>query len=87
MAAKGSVSYEPKNANDLSIFLKANKDQFHEIWIIITKKTRGSIQPVSFDEAVTEALALGLVDSRIKKLDEKRYSIRFTKRIKKDCAD
>jgi len=38
---------------------------------------------VSFAEAVSEAIAQGLVDSRIKTLDEKRYAVRFTKRKNK----
>jgi hypothetical protein len=83
MAKNGTISYEPKNVADLTNFFTANKDKFHEIWIIIIKKTRVNPQPVSFDEAVTEALKQGLVDSRTKTLDEERYAIRFTKRIKK----
>ena len=39
MAQNGTISYEPKNVTDLTNFFTANKDKFHEIWIIIIKKT------------------------------------------------
>jgi hypothetical protein len=72
--------YEPRNAEDLSRFLKNNKEKYHEIWIVIVKKEHTTSQPVSFNEVVSEAIGQGLVDSRIKKLDENRYAVRLTKR-------
>ena len=81
--AEGSISYEPKTVEDLVGFLKANKEKYHEIWVVLTKKACANPQPVSFDEAVREAIALGLVDSRTKTLDEEKYGIRFTKRKNK----
>ena len=77
---KSSVSFEPKNVKELSVFFSSNKDQFHEIWIILTKKKCVNPQPVSFAQAVDEAIAQGLVDSQTKGLDEHRYAIRFTLR-------
>ena len=83
MPAEESITYEPQNIADLSSFLKVNKEKYHEIWVVLIKKKFGP-QPVSFSEAVGRAVELGLVDSRIKTLDEKRYAVRFTKRkIKK----
>jgi hypothetical protein len=41
---------------------------------------------VSFTEAVTLAIAQGLVDSRTKSLDNKKYKIRFTKRKKEKIS-
>ncbi len=82
MPLEESVAYEPKDIADLSRFLKSNKDAYHEIWVVLVKKKHADPQPVSFDEAVGEAIAQGLVDSRIKTLDEKRYAVRFTKRKK-----
>jgi hypothetical protein len=52
----------------------------HEIWVVLTKKTHADPQPVSFIEAVAEAIKHGLVDSRTKTLSEKKYAVRFTKR-------
>jgi hypothetical protein len=82
MNAKGSITYEPKNTQDLTAFLENNKEKYHEIWIIITKKEFSNPQPVSFNEAVTLAIVQGLVDSRTKSLNDKKYEIRFTKRKK-----
>ena len=76
----GSVSFEPKNVEELRHFFEANKNVYHEIWIILSKKKHTDPQPVSFTEAVGEALKQGLIDSRTKTLNEQKYSIRFTKR-------
>ena len=86
MAGEDSVSFEPKNAQDLKHFLEANKEKYHEIWIIIEKKSRIDLQPLTFKDAVSLAIAQGLVDNRKKTLDEKHYAIRFTKRKVKNSA-
>ena len=83
MTDEGSIQYEPKDPEDLTRFLKVNKEKCHEIWVVLIKKTRVDPQPVSFKEAVSRALELGLVDSRIKTLDDERYAVRFTKRKSK----
>jgi hypothetical protein len=74
------VFFEPRNVEALSSFLNENKGCYHEIWVILTKKEFADPQPVSFDEAVREAIKHGLVDSKTKTLSEKKYGIRFTKR-------
>jgi len=76
-----SVTFEPQNISELKRFFEENKDNHHEIWIIITNKKAANPQPVSFNQVVFEAKKQGLIDSRIKNIDEKRYMIRFTKRI------
>ena len=80
MTSESSIIYEPQNIDDLSSFLKTNKDKYHEIWVVLIKKEHANPQPVSFSEAVSEAINQGLVDSRTKTLDAKRYAVRFTKR-------
>ena len=77
-----SVTFEPKCLDDLNQFLAENKDKQHEIWIIITNKKTANPQVVSFNEVVNEAKTHGLIDSRIKNIDSKKYMIRLTKRIK-----
>jgi hypothetical protein len=77
-----SATFEPKNVGELANFFEANKDTHHEFWVILTKKKYADPQPVSFDEAVSEAVKQGLIDSRTKSLNEQKYSIRFTKRKK-----
>ena len=85
MSAASSISYSPKNPAELASFLKANKEKYHEIWVVLFKKKYVNPQPVSFNEAVNIAISEGLVDSRTKTLDEKMYAVRFTKRrMKKD---
>ena len=76
----GSVTFEPENAGELARFFENEKDKYHEIWIVITKKEQADPQPVSFTEAVNAAVKQGLVDSRTKTLTEQKYLIRFTKR-------
>ena len=83
MKAEESITYEPKNTQDLTTFLENNKEKYHEIWIIITKKKSSNSQPLSFNQAVKLAIAQGLVDSRTKSLDNKKYEIRFTKKKEK----
>jgi hypothetical protein len=76
-----SVVFEPKSLEVLTLFLEENKNKYHEIWIIITNKKAANPQVVSFDQVVNESRKQGLIDSRIKNIDEKRYMIRLTKRI------
>ena len=52
---EASVSFEPKNAEELRRFFEANKNKYNEIWIILTNKKYADPQPVSFNEAVSEA--------------------------------
>ena len=75
-----SVSFEPKNKKELRQFFEAEKNKHHEIWVVITKKAYSNPQPISFTEAVSEAIQQGLIDSRTKTLSADKYAIRFTKR-------
>jgi uncharacterized protein YdeI (YjbR/CyaY-like superfamily) len=81
---RGSVSFEPKNAEDLRRFFEINKDRYHELWVVLNKKKSFVQQPVTFNEAVNEAVMQGLIDSRSKGLSEQKYAVRFTtRRVKK----
>lgn len=75
-----SVTFEPQNVNELSHFFEDNKDKYHEIWVVLTKKKYASPQSVSFSEALKEAIGHGLIDSRTKHLNDQKYCVRFTKR-------
>jgi hypothetical protein len=77
---KSTITFEPKSAHELSVFFKTYEDKYHEFWIILTKKRCVNPQPVSFIQAVDEAVKQGLIDSRTKTLDEQKYAVRFTKR-------
>ncbi len=75
-----SLTFEPKSLADLRQFFEENKDKFHEIWVVIANKKAVNPQIISFNEVVNEAKKQGLIDSRIKKIDDRKYMIRFTKR-------
>ena len=42
---KSSVSFEPKNARELAEFFRVIKEEFHEFWIVLTKKEYANPQP------------------------------------------
>ncbi len=75
-----SISFEPKTVEELRCFFEVNRDKYKEVWVVLTKKDRANLQPVSFVEAVAEAVKQGLIDSRTKSLTTEKYAIRFTKR-------
>jgi hypothetical protein len=76
-----SVTFEPNSIAAFIQFFKENKDKYHEIWIIITNKKAANPQSVSFNQVVTEAVKQGLIDSRMKNIDENKYKIRLAKRV------
>ena len=58
-------------------------DQHHaaesEIWLVFYKRhTR--VASINYKDALDEALCFGWVDSLVKRLDERRYAIKFTPR-------
>ena len=75
-----TATFKPRSMTELSQFLKKNKEKHHEIWVVLTKKKHANPQPVSFKDAVDEAVKQGLIDSRTKSLDEQKYAVRFTER-------
>ncbi len=62
-------------------WLSKNYSSEKEIWLVYYKKGGGK-KSISYNEAVEEALCFGWIDSTAKKLDEERYSQRFTPRRK-----
>jgi hypothetical protein len=80
-----SVSFEPESAEELRRFFEVNKNKYREFWVVLAKKKLGT-QPVSFNEAVGEAVEQGLIDSRTKTLNEQKYAIRFTKKRTKKAS-
>jgi len=80
LAEKNSTIFEPESVAELCEFFKVNKEKYREIWVVLIKKKYANPQPVSFNAAVSEAVKQGLIDSRIKRLSEQKYAVRFTKR-------
>ena len=42
---EGSVIFEPRNVEELRLFFEANRDRYHEIWIVLTNKKYADPQP------------------------------------------
>jgi hypothetical protein len=76
-----TITYEPTTPEDLSHFFSLHKEEYQEMWIILTKKQHANPQPVSPGEAITEAIRHGLIDSRTKSIDHRQFKMRFTKRV------
>jgi len=67
------------NREDWRQWLEKNHDKEKEIWLIFYKKHTG--QPgVPYDDAVEEALCFGWIDSIIKRMDDEKFSRKFTPR-------
>jgi len=77
----GSITFELQNVSELKRFFEDNKEKYHEIWVVITKKKAAISQPLSFNQALIEAKKQGLIDSRTKTIDAEKYMVRFTERI------
>ena len=50
-----------------------------EIWLVFHKKHTG-VQSIEHSDALDEALCFGWVDSLVKRLDDRRFAIKFTPR-------
>jgi uncharacterized protein YdeI (YjbR/CyaY-like superfamily) len=58
-------------------------DQHHaseaEIWVVFYKRHTG-VTSIDYKDALDEALCFGWVDSLVKRLDDRRYALKFTPR-------
>ena len=60
-------------------WLARNHDRIDHIWLVFYRKQTG--QPtLTYDQAVEEALCFGWIDGIKKKIDDQRYTYRFTPR-------
>jgi uncharacterized protein YdeI (YjbR/CyaY-like superfamily) len=60
-------------------WLEENHDKCSAVWLVSWKKSTGRAS-ISYDDAVSEALAFGWIDSRPNKLDNDRTMLYFTPR-------
>jgi uncharacterized protein YdeI (YjbR/CyaY-like superfamily) len=67
------------SAADFRRWLEKNHASAPELWVAFYKKTSGK-SGMSYAEAVEEALCFGWIDGIIKRLDERRYTHRFSPR-------
>lgn len=60
-------------------WLERNHESSPGVWLVFHKKHTGK-KSVPYDDAVREALCFGWIDGLIRRLDEDRYTYRFTPR-------
>jgi uncharacterized protein YdeI (YjbR/CyaY-like superfamily) len=60
-------------------WLKKNYKIEKEIWLVYYKKTSGKPR-IAYNDAVEEALCFGWIDSNVKKIDDKSFAQRFSRR-------
>jgi uncharacterized protein YdeI (YjbR/CyaY-like superfamily) len=70
-----------KTPADLRKWFRANHATAGELWIGFQKKHTGE-PSITWPESVDEALSVGWIDGIRKRVDENRYTIRFTPRRK-----
>jgi len=64
---------------DFERWLEANHDGETGVWVKHAKKASG-IESVSVDEAVEVALCFGWIDSKLNRLDDEHYVLRYSPR-------
>lgn len=68
-----------RNRKEWRDWLQDNHDSEQEIWLVYFKKQTGK-PSVGYTESVEEALCFGWIDGIKKRIDEERYTHRFTPR-------
>lgn len=68
-----------QNRDQWRRWLEENHARAAEAWLILVKKLFAD-QGLGLDEATEEAICFGWVDSQLKTLDERRFTLRFTPR-------
>ena len=71
-----------KNTKEWRKWLEKNHDKLKEIWLIHYKKSSNK-KSLNHNEAVEEALCFGWIDSKLKKIDEERFILRYSPRKEK----
>jgi uncharacterized protein YdeI (YjbR/CyaY-like superfamily) len=71
-----------KNSREWRKWLERNHDRENEAWLIHYKKRSGK-SGVSYSEALDEALCFGWIDSRLKRIDEERFVLKYSPRKSK----
>ncbi len=74
-----SISLYFKNRNEWRKWLENNYRNTKEVWLIHYKKPSNK-KSISHIEAVEEALCFGWIDSKLKKIDEERFILRYSPR-------
>lgn len=75
-------SVHPRDPKEWHAWFAENHATSQGVWLITWRKGSGH-EPLSYEDAVCEALCWGWVDSQAKGLDQARTMLRFTPRRKK----
>lgn len=80
-ARKHTANYEfqPASRQEWREWLKKNHSTAEEVWLVYFKKHTGK-PTVTYKESVEEAICFGWIDGLKKKIDDERYTHRFTPR-------
>jgi uncharacterized protein YdeI (YjbR/CyaY-like superfamily) len=68
-----------KNARQWRRWLENNHDKRQEVWLTHYKKKSKKVS-VSLEDAVEEALCFGWIDSKLVRIDDEKYILKFTPR-------
>ena len=68
-----------KSAENWRDWLAEHHDSESEVWLVFHKVHSGAAS-IAYKDALDEALCFGWVDSLVKRLDERRYALKFTPR-------
>jgi len=60
-------------------WLAEHHDSVPEVWLIFYKR-HAAVSSINHKDALDEALCFGWIDSLVKRLDDRRYAIKFTPR-------
>ncbi len=71
-----------KNSKEWRSWLRKNHKKENEIWLVFYKKHTGK-PTLTYKESLEEALCFGWVDGLKKRLDDERYTYRFSPRKEK----
>ncbi len=72
-------SFQAKNREEWRDWLIKNHARKKEIWLVYYKKHTGK-PPIEYMDSVEEAICFGWIDGIKKRIDDERYSHRFTLR-------
>lgn len=78
-AGKKSKEFCPSQRSEWRDWLRENHARYDEVWLIYYKKHTGK-PTVTYRESLEEALCFGWIDGIKKRIDEERYTHRFSPR-------
>ncbi|MCW4002590.1 MAG: hypothetical protein NWE95_01575 [Candidatus Bathyarchaeota archaeon] len=60
-------------------WLEQNHDKESNVWLVFYKKQSGK-KGIRLEEAVEEAICFGWIDGKLKRVDDERFILRFSRR-------